>query len=94
MKNLIQSKSFKIGFSIGIILFALLNYFSYLWADSVNTLNAPHRFGFPFAFYESGGYTAVGRFIWTGLIVDLVIAILVSALIGLGLSLWVNRKII
>ncbi len=94
MKNLIQSKSFKIGFSIGIVLFAILNYLSYLWADSADALLAPQRFGFPFAFYEFAGYAAVERFIWAGLIVDLLIAILVSGLIGLGLSLRANRKII
>ncbi len=94
MKHLIQSKSFKIGFSIGIVLFAVLNYLSYLWAESADTLNTPRRFGFPFAFYEYGGFAPVDRFIWGGLIVDLLIAILISGLIGLVLSLRANRKII
>lgn len=83
MSKLFQNRPFNIGFLFGLVLLALINYFSYLNLDSPKTSHSLHSFGFPFAVYEYGGFITIEQILWFGLIADILIAIIFSFAIGL-----------
>lgn len=84
MKHLIRSCAFVLGFTIGIILCGLLNYWTYLnnWCNE-NIYDCYWFVGFPTPFVTGqGGYMVVDEFIWLGVITDIFFAITASVFVG------------
>ncbi len=82
--KLFQSTIFIVGFCISGMLFNALNYLSYFsHANMFSCDDCIIRLGFPFYFYERGGFFTVNQFIWSGLIADVLIAVIFSFVIGL-----------
>ena len=74
LKTSLKNKVFVVGFALGIIIVALLNYFSYMYSDRPDISHAIHTFGFPFSVYQYGGYSYNEEILWTGLIGTILIA--------------------
>ena len=91
VSKLFKNSGFTLGFSIGICLFAFLNYLSYIISYSKFTNPGKIRFsggsytaGFPFPFYQAIiGLPNSFYFDWIGLIVDILIAVAFSFILGL-----------
>jgi hypothetical protein len=93
MRDLIKNKFFSKGFLIGLLLFAALNFLLPIYPYDNNYL---YNVGFPFSFYRSGyiSHTEhIREILWLGLIGDLLLALLISALTGLGLRFLADRKL-
>jgi len=100
MKTIFQNKLFNAGFLAGICLFSLLNFFSY-W--SYHTHQLFHKFGpfsiydasaygIPFSFYIlSDGVPRWSSFYWSELVADVVIAFVISLLIGFAVKTIVPK---
>jgi hypothetical protein len=97
-----RSKSFARGFLIGLLLFAAANIYTYypgyesrsknngvVVIEEFDTLK---EFGWPFRLHRSGTIFHLDEILWRGLVADIVIAIGVSAGIGLVCSLLVRRR--
>ena len=82
-----RSKIFLAGFLGGLLLFAAANIHSYyrMLAEPV-LIDATVSFGIPFRFYVTGGF--VGGILWWRLIADVLIALMVSVILG-----WVSAKL-
>src|SRR3712207_321621 len=91
MHKLISYAAFKIGFWSGIFLFVVLNLLSYeLSRHKYDTLPIKfadaggYEMGFPFTLYVwSFGYPFNFYFVWSGLIADILIALVFSFVLGL-----------
>ena len=94
MKHLLQSRAFVLGFTAGMILCVVLNYFTYLnnWCNE-NIYDCYWYVGFPvpFAIGQGGGYGFDG-FIWTGLVTDFFFLIAASVFVG-WVFVFVESKI-
>jgi di/tricarboxylate transporter len=87
MKNS-QNKAFTFGFCCGILSFIALNIYS-LSANYGGCLDCYGDFGIPFILGDSN--IKFGQFIWSGLIADLIFAIISSFIIGLVFKLvWLK----
>ncbi len=83
MKRLIKNTAFELGFVASILVFVLLNYHSYSWNRTTWTcLDCGWQAGFPFRWYEVGGFVSYEEIIWIGLIADVAFAVTVSLWIG------------
>lgn len=93
MKNIASSKSFALGFCIGIILFIGANYYTHVQAYmDILCLDCVRKFGFPFYFYKTGSKSHYEIILWTGLIIDIIVAILTC--IGIGfVSYFIATKL-
>src|SRR5258706_13527119 len=98
MKKMLRTRVYKVGFLAGICLFVALNSFSY---STYHTRQLFHTFGpfsiydadaygIPFSFYFwGGGLPNWSSFLWSELAADVVIALIVSFLIGSVLTfIW------
>jgi ABC-type antimicrobial peptide transport system permease subunit len=84
MQKFIVVKSFVFGFLSGILLFLGLNYYTHMQAyEDGLCFHCLREFGFPFYFYKSGTSLHYEIILWSGLIADVVIALVFSILIGL-----------
>ncbi len=84
MSKLFQNTGFILGFCIGTVLFVGLNYLSYFSpANMFSCDDCMIRFGFPFTFHEKGRFFNVNQFIWSGLVVDILVAITFSFVSGI-----------
>jgi len=84
MKSIVQSKTFCLGFTLGILIFIIFNYVNYLHNVCSNTIDdCGWSFGFPVHFYSEGGFFTFREIIWIGLIIDILFALISSLLIGL-----------
>src|SRR5688572_11398378 len=81
--KLFKNKIFLFGFIIGIITFICLNYYSIMLAFEDMCLHCIRNFGFPFYFYESGTIAHYEEITYSVLIINILIAITCSFLIGL-----------
>jgi len=72
------------------IFFGVVNYLSFISpANNFNCDDCLLSFGFPFYLYEKGGFFTVNQFIWSGLIADVLISILLSFVAGIVLKfIW------
>jgi hypothetical protein len=87
-----RPRVFAVGFAVGLLIFVSANVISYRQMVRGTVLtDAPTAYGFPFRFYASSGFG--GEWIlWSGLIADILIAICVSAILGLIAGLvWRNQ---
>ena len=76
MSGLRQRKPFGLGFTVGIIICSLLNYYRYLnnvCSDGID--DCGWSFGFPVDLYEKGGFVGYTKIIWFGLATDIFFAI-------------------
>ncbi|MDQ3181583.1 MAG: hypothetical protein M3Q33_13810 [Acidobacteriota bacterium] len=94
MNKLFQNTAFNLGFWCGLVLFAFINFLSYIKAihefSTADFAIAPIRFssggysfGFPFILYKTEiGYPNHFYFVWSGLIANILIAIVFSFIVG------------
>jgi hypothetical protein len=98
MSKLFQNTAFGWGFWLGILIFGLLNIFSYvnsraeqaeldgkLAEEGIRFADAGgYSMGFPFVLYRwDFGYPFHFYFVWSGLIADILIGLILSFLVGL-----------
>ena len=86
MKYLVQSRAFALGFTFGMILCGILNYWTYLnnWCNE-NIDDCYWNVGFPVPFSTGqGGSHGFSGFIWTGLVTDVVFLLTASVFVGWG----------
>jgi ABC-type antimicrobial peptide transport system permease subunit len=90
-----QIKAFVAGFTLGILIFVALNYFSYLHNVCPPTIDdCGWSFGFPMHLYLEGGFFTFKEIIWLGLVIDILFAFGLSLLLGfLSYFLWSRRNI-
>ena len=91
MRKLFKELTFNLGFTGGFILFALINYLTYIKSyhnltQRLMQLSAgSFSIGFPFPFYNASyGYPNHFYFDWFGLIADILMAVGFSFVIGLA----------
>ncbi len=103
MNNLIKSKSFYAGFSLGIVLIVFINFLD-LVVQSGSLYGMPYIYGFPFDLYVENGYsyevyarTGVhnsSRILMFGLIADIILALLAGLVCGIIFRVfWIKLKI-
>ena len=83
--------AFGIGFVSGLAYFVSANFESYRNVDRSSCYDCFVFLGFPFDLYQTGGFAGPTTFLWPGLIADIAIAMLVSAIVGLLLKAMVSR---
>ena len=97
MRKFFGSISFCLGFATGLFGFAIINCFSYL-GNRGSLIGEPYSFGYPLKIYIENGYsydlylkngfTNSSYILWTGLIADIFIALIVSFAIGCGFKFF------
>jgi hypothetical protein len=103
MKKLFQNTAFNIGLWNSLILFGALNFLSYVSAihefnvrqtSEVRFSASSYRFGFPFPIYKASfGNPNAEYFYWFGIVVNTLIALICSFVIGLIFkSAWSKIK--
>ncbi len=80
MSKFFRETTFNIGFTIGILLFIGLNFYS-LDANYGGCIDCFGESGFPFSWMDRGWF--LQRILWFGLIVDILITIISSFILGL-----------
>ena len=80
---MIRTKAFYIACLIGLCLFIIANLYSYEKMYDPLCFDCIVGFGWPFRWYETGGYFGMTRILWLGLIGDIILAISVSIAVGL-----------
>lgn len=84
-----RSKLFLAGLAVGIVPFVVANVNSYLRMGSTGGAacnDCSVSFGFPFPLWVQGGFVAVTRVLWAGLLADVLIAVSVGVILGLILA--------
>lgn len=85
-------KSLSIGLLLGISISFTANFIDAVTYFDKLCMDCERSFGIPFAFYESGTLLRPTRMIWSGLIIDIIFAVIVG--VGIGyLILYFRRKI-
>ncbi len=82
------SKKYFIASLVVFILFIAANYYSYIRMGYGFCDDCFITFGFPFDLWREGGFVGGRTILWSGLIADVSIAILVSIVLG-----WALKKI-
>src|SRR5258705_1536069 len=83
MKHLLQHIAFRIGFAFSILILIVLQYVSYLRTNpGVRCMDCGWRFGFPFPFYEFGGFASYEKVLWLGIFGDISFALVVALWCG------------
>jgi hypothetical protein len=80
MNKFFRETAFNIGFTIGILLFIGLNFYS-LDANYGRCIDCFGESGFPFSWMDRGWF--LQRILWFGLIADILFALFFSFLLGL-----------
>lgn len=78
---------FYIGFFGSLLLFVAVNIYDYYRMNEPVLIDGSVKFGLPFKFYMSGGFTG-SAILWNGLIADVVIAVCASIIIG-----WASEQL-
>jgi hypothetical protein len=102
MLSTVRSKSFLIGFSVGLLLFLAANIYTYddgagvFRVDSAARMtecfDCLKRFGWPFRLHQSGTIMHVDELLWMGLSADILIAVCASTIIGALTHLLFNAR--
>ena len=78
-----RSKTFRIGFFIGMLLFVSANIYSYYRMPNESSMDDGFvDFGIPFKLYAYGGFWTHSVILWDGLLADILIAVCVSIILG------------
>jgi hypothetical protein len=83
--------AFGFGFVSSLAWFAWVNFDSYSNMYKAHCYDCFVYFGFPFDLYQTGGFAGPTKLLWGGLIADVAIAMIVSAIVGLLLKIIVSR---
>ncbi len=87
------SNAFKLGFGITGLALLILNYLSYARSRSVTCLDCGTVSGFPFPFYQTGGFVSFEEIVWIGLIGNVFFAIVAGLLCGyIFHRIWIAFK--
>jgi hypothetical protein len=88
-----KSKFFNIGFLSGLIIFTVLNIYTYdnglagftneNGEKAGECFDCLTQFGWPLRLHQSGTILHLDRLLWSGLIIDILVALVVSTSIGL-----------
>jgi hypothetical protein len=102
MLSTVRSKSFLVGFSVGLLLFLAANIYTYDDGAGVfrvggavrmtECFDCIKRFGWPFRLHQSGTMMHVNEILWMGLSADIFIAVFVSSIVGALTYLKVNAR--
>lgn len=93
MKLILNSKSFWVGFSIGVSISLVVNFFDIVLKFDRLCFDCSKDFGLPFSFYQSGTFVQPTKVIWAGLLGDIFVLAFVSICIGFVThALW-NQKV-
>lgn len=90
--------AFKVGFSFGILLMVLANFYTSFPDGGINRggaicFDCYETWGFPFAMHESGTILHLNQFIWAGVVANISVAIVFSFISGLILRfVWSKFK--
>lgn len=95
---MLRSRSFTLGFLVGLLLFAAANIYTFWrkqWSNGGICYTVKES-GWPFRLHRSGfsicGTDNWDRFLWKGLVADIAIAVCVSICIGFVCFLLVTRR--
>ena len=84
---MLRSRSFTLGFLVGLLLFAAANIYTFYHRSSIVIGFYSHKeFGWPFRLHRSSFgpiFQIPDEILWKGLVTDILIAVCVSAGIGL-----------
>ena len=83
MLNEIWNKTFALGFLAGWLLVLVANIYSYNEMAETECFDCVVGFGWPFRFYETGGFVTITRILWYGLVTDVLLATGLSVAMGL-----------
>lgn len=75
-------KIYVIAVSIALVLLGIVNYYSFVRMGAGFCDDCLISFGFPFPFWEEGGFVTIGHILWHGLIADCYLAVSVGLLLG------------
>ena len=84
----IRWAKFVIGFSCAFVAFIGANIYSFNEMEKVRCIDCVVKFGFPFSLYIAGGYHGISRLIWGWLLLDVLIALALSVVVG-----WVVQTV-
>ncbi len=82
---------FFVGFLANLIGFVLITHYFDRRGRGI-CFDCSERFGFPFAYLETGGQAFDDRFIWPGLIGNVLLAIALSTIVGWLVSMLVLKR--
>jgi hypothetical protein len=80
-----RSKTFTVGFLLGLVLFVAANFYSYSQMY-MPCDDCTMSFGMPFRIWQFGGFVSVAKILWLGLVLDVAIAVCASFLLGWALE--------
>lgn len=76
---MLQGTAFRIGFAISTLIFLVLQCVSYLRNyPGAGCFDCGWRFGFPFAFYQYGGFISYQEVLWLGFVGDLAFVLVIA----------------
>ena len=85
MSKLIQNRWFGLGFGFGILLFVSVSHF----VDRIDRpicFDCGEKFGFPFRYLKTGGQAFSSKYLWDGVFLNLLCALIVGTILGLVFS--------
>ena len=91
IRTSIRTRAFSVGFFAGLFLLIAINMYGYNSMYEAECFDCVQGFGFPFRLYESGTILHLERFLWDGLIADVMVAVSVG--VGIGLLFHFFKKV-
>lgn len=88
MKTLVKSRVYLVGFTIGLILFLVINFVDYKRKFDGLCMDCDNDFGLPFTIYQSGSFIHSTQILWIALFINIII------FSSLGLALGVLYKLV
>ena len=83
MRNLIKNSLFIVGLFCGTIIYFWLTITIDRSVRGLPCFDCQWKTGFPFAYYQYEGFVEPARYLWIGLITDVLIGIIFSFVVGL-----------
>ncbi len=83
MKKVLESITFWAGFASSFVLFIIINFIDLIQQSARLCFDCDNGYGKPFRIYESGSMIHRRGILWSGLLADIVVAIVVNTIIGL-----------
>ena len=78
---------------IALVLFGIVNYYSFVRMGAGFCDDCFISFGFPFPLWEEGGFITIRRILWGGLIADFYLALSLGFLLGWTYQRFWLRKV-
>jgi hypothetical protein len=83
MKNTIFNKAFVAGFIMAFVTFVIFNFLTFSIPAETRLRDRIGSGGFPLAIYEWGGEPYVERILVSGIVVDILVGLIYSGLVGI-----------